>query len=88
MLPDLQLSSTDGAVVMSVVQGSPAFRAGLRQYDVITAINGESITGSDALTKRMQTAKVGESLKVAISRSGKSQDVAVTVGDKNAASAN
>jgi S1-C subfamily serine protease len=87
MLPDLNLNSTDGVLVAAVQPGSPAFRAGIRQYDVITAVNGTSMTSTDQLTKQIQAAKVGDSLKLTINRNGRTQDITVAVGDKNAASA-
>ena len=41
MLQDLKINSTNGAVVAEVQQGSPAFEAGIRQYDVILDVNGK-----------------------------------------------
>jgi serine protease Do len=86
MLADLKLSSTDGALVAAVPQKTPAFQAGIRPYDVIVAINGASISSSADLTKKIQAAKVGDQLKLTISRNGQTQDITVAVGDKNAVS--
>ncbi|KRF03795.1 hypothetical protein ASG89_03295 [Paenibacillus sp. Soil766] len=83
MLQDLQISSTNGVVVAEVQQGSPAFKAGIRQYDVITEVNGKGIANTEELTKAVQTAAVGDALKVKISRDGQTKDVSVQVGDKN-----
>jgi serine protease Do len=86
MLADLKLSSTDGALVAAVQPQTPAFQAGIRPYDVIIAINGTSISSSGELTKKIQAAKVGDKLKLTISRNGQAQEITVAVGDKNAAS--
>ena len=50
---------TSGAVVLSVVSGSPADKAGLVQGDVIVNIDGTAITSSDDLQKIMQSTKPG-----------------------------
>ncbi|NQX62182.1 S1C family serine protease [Paenibacillus qinlingensis] len=87
MLQDLQISSTKGVVVAEVQQGSPAFKAGIRQFDVITEVNGKGIANTEELTKAVQAAAVGDALKVKISRDGQTKDVSVQVGDKNAVAA-
>ncbi|OAS21038.1 S1C family serine protease [Paenibacillus oryzisoli] len=87
MLQDLKINSTNGVVVAEVQQGSPAFKAGIRQYDVITEVNGKGITNTEELTKAVQAAAVGDALKVKISRDGQTKDVSVLVGDKNTATA-
>ena len=53
---------TSGAVILSVISGSPADKAGLVQGDVIVDINGTAITSSDDLQKVIQNAKPGQSV--------------------------
>ncbi len=55
---------TSGAVILSVVSGSPAAKAGLVQGDVIVNINGTNITSSDDLQKVVQAAKAGQSVSI------------------------
>ena len=55
---------TSGAVILSVVSGSPAAKAGLVQGDVIVDINGTTITSSDDLQKVVQAAKAGQSVSI------------------------
>ena len=55
---------TQGAVVLSVVSGSPAAKAGLVQGDVIVDIDGTAITSSDDLQKVVQNAKAGQSVPI------------------------
>ena len=45
----LQLADDVGVLVENVVPGSPAEKAGLRQHDIIIAVNGESISDLAAL---------------------------------------
>lgn len=87
MLQDLKINSTNGALVAEVQQGSPAFEAGIRQYDVILDVNGAAITRSADLTKAVQAAVVGDELQLKISRDGQTKNLTVEVGDKNAAAA-
>jgi serine protease Do len=85
MLSDLKINSTKGAVVAEVKHGTPAFEAGIRQYDVILSVNGTATSSTEDITKAVQAAAVGDELKVTISRDGETKDVTVKVGDKNAA---
>ncbi|MEW9698130.1 S1C family serine protease [Paenibacillus sp. SI8] len=80
---ELKLSNTDGALVGSVQRKSPAFQAGLRQYDVIVDINGTKVKNSQELITKVQAAKVGDKVTLGLIRDGKRVEVSVTVGDKN-----
>src|SRR5271157_3371282 len=55
---------TSGAVILSVVSGSPAAKAGLVQGDVIVNIDGTAITSSDDLQKVVQADKAGQSISI------------------------
>jgi VCBS repeat-containing protein len=79
----LGLSSTEGTVVMSVVPGGPAFKAGVKQYDTIIAANGEKVANTEALRTKIQALKVGDAIKLTVIRDGKQQDINVTIGDQN-----
>lgn len=79
----LGLSSTNGAYVNSVLFGSPAYKGDLRQYDVITGIDGKSYSNSQALIDVIQTKNVGDKITLNVVREGKKIDLPVTIGDKN-----
>ncbi len=55
---------TSGAVILSVVSGSPAAKAGLVQGDVIVDINGTAISSAEDLQKVVQDAKPGQSVSI------------------------
>ena len=55
---------TQGAVVLSVVSGSPADKAGLVQGDVIVDINGTAITSAETLQNAIQNSKAGEKVTI------------------------
>jgi VCBS repeat-containing protein len=80
---DLQLTNTDGAFVKDVPMGGPAFKAGIKTYDVILGVNGTAIKTSEELITKIQSLKVGDKVTLNIIRDGKKMDVSVTIGDKN-----
>lgn len=76
----LGLSQEGGALVADVVAGAPAEQAGFRVGDAILSLNGEAVKDSRDLSLRISRMKPGETVKVAIWRDGKQQDVDITLG--------
>ncbi len=66
----LGVTSLDGAAVTVVQPGSPAEKAGLRQGDVVTAMNGRSIHSSGDLRNRLGLTPVGEQVELRVQRGG------------------
>jgi S1-C subfamily serine protease len=62
------LPKESGVVVMSVENNSPAQRAGLRENDVIVALDGMSVAGVDDLHRLLTDAKVGLSSSMTVLR--------------------
>jgi 2-alkenal reductase len=75
----LNLTATDGAVVMTVEAGSPADTAGLQQNDVITAINGQVVDQDHQLVSVLFTHKPGETVTLTVLRNGKQSQVKLTL---------
>lgn len=81
----LNLSVSQGAYVTgdnsgaAVVSGSPADKAGLKSQDVITKVNGTDITESHSLASSLAQFSPGDKVTLTIVRSGKTQDVTVTL---------
>ncbi len=71
-----------GAAVRGVVENSPAEEAGLKTNDIITAVNGEEISGQSDLVKYVKAAVVGDKLKLRIYRQGETLELTVTVGEQ------
>ena len=71
-----------GAAVRSVVDGSPAAEAGLQENDIITAANGDAITGSNDLVKLVKAASAGDTLELTVYRQGQTVTVTLTVGEQ------
>ena len=70
--PDLQrslgLGTTRGALVQDVTEDSPGERAGLRPYDLITAVDGQPVTSNDELIRRIAATEPGTAVNVDLVR--------------------
>lgn len=66
-----------GALVASVVAGSPAAQAGIRPGDLIVAIDGQSIDDQNAFNYRFATKLIGGTARLTVERNGKSVEAAV-----------
>ncbi|HTX99932.1 MAG TPA: trypsin-like peptidase domain-containing protein [Bacteroidota bacterium] len=69
------LAMAQGVIISDVEEGSPAARAGFVTGDVITAINGETVTDENSLAAILQDAKVGDVLKVKVLRNKKGMEL-------------
>jgi len=67
----------EGVVITSVQKDTPAEKAGLKQYDVITQVDGKDITTSAELQNILYSKKVGDKIELTIYREGKKQKVTV-----------
>ena len=67
---------TEGVAILQVVPGSPAAQAGLREFDVIVALDDEKIADVIALRKHLYNRKqIGDTMKVTFYRDGKKKTV-------------
>ena len=75
-------SNPVGAQVQSVTPGGPADKAGLRQNDVIKAIDGQPIQDPSALSSAIDAKKPGAKITIQIERNGLTQDISATLGTR------
>lgn len=78
----LDLPEEGGALVNSVVQGSPAAEAGLERRDFIARFNGEEVDGPRHLGDLVRSASPGDDAVVEIVRDGESMTVNVTLASR------
>lgn len=71
--------ATRGLIVSSVDAGSPAERAGLRAYDVVTAINGEAVTSNEDVRQRLVDARAGDTVALGVLRDGRRLTLRLTL---------
>ncbi len=75
-------SGGTGALVTQVVPGGPGDQAGLRQGDVITAVNGEQVTGPADIASVVDPEPVGTEVLLQIDRGGQLQTVGVILAGR------
>lgn len=75
-------SVPQGAYVVNVVAGSPAEKAGVQTNDIITKIDGQSVTGANTdFSKIIAGKKIGDSVKLDIYRNGQTVYVSATLSE-------
>lgn len=72
-----------GAVVESVVSGSPADDAGIKRGDIITEFNGTTITDYSMFGDALSSSKPGDTVTIKIYRSKRYYNGTVTIGSNN-----
>jgi len=78
----LNVPGGEGALVVDVVAGDPADKAGIQPKDVIVGIDGKPVTSSRDLTGIVAGIQVGDKVAVELIRNGKSKTVRVKVGKR------
>jgi membrane-associated protease RseP (regulator of RpoE activity) len=68
------------ALVLGVVQGSPAERAGLRRGDLIVAVDGEPLARDGTLSRRLRQYGPGDEIELLVRRVGREFAVEVRLG--------
>jgi serine protease Do len=77
----LGLSEASGALVVAPQAGSPGDKAGIKQGDIITAVNGDTIKDARDLSRKIGALSPNTKVEISLWRDGKSQPVTVTLGD-------
>ena len=78
----LGIQDGQGIVVAQVVPGSPADKAGLKRYDVITQVDDQKITDESVLGRVLSTHKPGDTVTLQVQRGGQTLQVQVTLGER------
>ena len=65
---ELGVSTSEGAVVLEIHEGSPAAKARLRPMDIIVEIDGEKIKGPAELVEKVRQGKSGQRMNMKIIR--------------------
>jgi S1-C subfamily serine protease len=69
-----------GLMVLGVALGSPGEAAGVRQGDIVTAWNGEPVTGMRHVLRRLGPDSAGQSVELSLSRGGQPSTVTCVIG--------
>ena len=77
----LKLTSKKGALVSSVEPDTPAEKAGLKRYDVITEVNGQPVKDPNDLKFKIAEIKPGTKVKIKVIRDGKEKILTATIAE-------
>ena len=72
----------EGVVVGTVTKDGPADKAGIKEDDIIVALNGKPVKGGDDLVTRISQSPIGSKAAVTVDRGGKKMDLPVTILDR------
>lgn len=71
----------DSSAAPAVVAGSAAFKAGLKEGDIILQINGKTINQDHSLASYLKDFNPGDSVKMTVLSEGKNKDITVILGE-------
>jgi len=79
MAASMGVSDAKGAIVASVIENSPAERAGFQAGDVITAVDGTEVEDQRDLTRRVGSLIAGDTARFAVLRNGSAQTISALI---------
>lgn len=77
---NLKLPAERGVVIGKVMPDSPAAKAGLKENDVVTQVNGETVQGAVQFRRIIHEIPAGRRVQLTIWRDGRSQTIEPTLG--------
>ena len=80
-----QVTANQGVLIKDVQGNSPAKKAGLQAFDVLTAFNGENITDTQQVYKLVQNSNENQEIKLEIIRQGKKETLTANIGSREVA---
>jgi len=81
---EFKLPAERGVVLGKIVPDSPAAKAGLKENDVVTEINGQRVEGTEQFRRMIREIPSGRTAQLTFWRDGHSQTVDITVGKAEA----
>ena len=83
---ELNSASTNGAQVTQVQPSSPGASAGLQTNDVITAVNGKSVSSTQGFIETVDNYAPGQTVTLTVKRGGQQQSIQLKLGTQAAVS--
>ncbi len=77
---ELKLPAERGVLLERIVPDSPAAKAGLKDSDVITEINGQRVEGAAQFRRMIHEIPAGRTVQLTVWRDGHAQSISVTLG--------
>ena len=76
---EVNAPGTTGALVVEMSRSSDAYANGLRPGDIITAVNGQTVTDPSHLIRLLADAQIGSRATIRVWREGRSVDVRIAI---------
>jgi len=77
---ELKLPAERGVVVAEVTKDSPAAKAGLKEKDVITEVNGQRVEGAAQFRRMIREIPPGRAAQLTVWRDGRAHTLSATLG--------
>lgn len=77
---ELKLPAERGVVLGKIISDSPAAKAGLKENDVVTELNGQRIEGAAQFRRMVHEIPAGRTIQLTVWRDGRSQTLSATLG--------
>jgi serine protease Do len=77
------VKTAKGAIVASVVDDSPASKAGFKQGDIVVSLNGSDVDDNKDLTRKVAGLRVGEKAQFNILREGQKYTLSATIAKRD-----
>jgi serine protease Do len=77
---ELKLPAERGVVVGRIAPDSPAAKAGLKEKDVITEVNGQRVEGSAQFRRMIHETPAGRTVQLTVWRDARAQALSATLG--------
>jgi len=79
------VANSTGAGIADVRAGTPAAAAGLHDGDLVTKVDGESVSSADELRQAIDAKSPGDKVELTFERDGKTKTLEVTLGTRPSA---
>ncbi|GAA3746815.1 PDZ domain-containing protein [Terriglobus aquaticus] len=80
---DLHLRETRGVVVIMVDHDGPAWKAGIREHDVVQTVNGAPVDTEEQLRHVLREMQPGRTVQIGVSRDGSVQTLSATMANRD-----
>jgi serine protease Do len=77
---ELKLPAEHGVVLGKIIPDSPAAKAGLKENDVVTELNGQRVEGAAQFRRMVREIPAGRTIQLTVWRDGRSQTLSATLG--------
>jgi len=77
---ELKLPAERGVVLGTIMNDSPASKAGLKENDVVTEMNGQRVEGASQFRRMIREIPAGRTAQLTVWRDGRALPITVTMG--------